>query len=441
MNALSMSIDTKGECGSRVMTPETEYETAGRLRIMVNGHLTTEGLDLYTNAIEEGPMVAGYPMAEWFAWNWWRLRWEAPLPHSTKQTSASASWAMSHSLSTIGSGYCWPEITISTDGLLTDVAWRPWSDTTHATFRYLATARSEAIPARTFEGAVDGLIASVIERLDAAKTPRGNLGALWDELREERSDEQLTRFRRMEARAGYDPDEHEEAEIEHLLERAATLGEEAFEELASDPFVRSHDDGRLLRERHLEESAQSLGFEANPRYAARLGEDMIRALWGHEQAWKVGENAAMALRAQEGLPLAPVSGRRLSELGAMSDEALYADDARRGTAAFLLDGTPCGGARVVLRSANAEGRRFEMARLIGDLTFCKEGRLFPATATSSYRQKAQRAFAAELLCPWEAIEPMLDDVSSEEDLIDIADHFGVSPLLVANRVDDHLYRT
>ena len=440
MNRLSISIDAQGESGSRVMTPQTEYETVGRLRVAVNGHLATEGLDLHNNSIEEGPIVSGYPMAEWLAWNWWRLRWEAPLPRSTKQNPASASWVMSHSLSTIGSGYCWPEITISTDGLLTDVAWRHWGDSAHATFRYLATGRSESIPAQTFEDAVDSLIASVIERLDAARAPRDNLGVLWDELREERSDEQITRFRRMEARAGYDPDEREEAQIEQLLERAADLGEEAFEELASDPFVRTHNDGGLLKGRHLEEAAQSLGFEANPRRATRLEEDLLNPLWGREPAWKVGESAATALRAQEGLRLEPMNNQRLSELGATSEKALYADDAQRGTAAFLLDEMPCGGARVVLRSANTEGRRFEMARLIGDLTFNKEGRLFPATATSSYRQKAQRAFAAELLCPWEAIEPTLDEVSSDEDLIDIAYDFGVSPLLVVNRVEDHLYR-
>lgn len=37
----------------------------------------TEGFDSFINSFRKGPLVSGYHAAEWFAWNWWRLRWES----------------------------------------------------------------------------------------------------------------------------------------------------------------------------------------------------------------------------------------------------------------------------------------------------------------------------------------------------------------------------
>ena len=436
MNELALSLEPLRQNGPQGSLARTEHETVGRLKIVANTYCATEGMDLHDHEIEEGPLISGYPMAEWLTWNWWRLRWEAPMPRSATYRP-NDSWLMSHALSAIGSGYCWPDITISSDGFATELTWRAWSDITHATFLYFGPERSEVVPASAFERAVDAFIAAVLGRLNAAGVDAGNLGAVWEELREERENAQIASFRRMEARIGSDPDEREEEEIMNLLSRAAALGEAAFEELASDPFVQAKGDGALLRERHIEDTAARLGFDASPREAVRLREHPQGAAWGSDRAWKVGLRAASALRAQEGLGLEPVSNRRLCELGAVAEQALEPEGAPRGVVAFMLDGVRRG-ARVVLRSANEMGRRFELARLIGDHALVDDGRLFPATATSSYRQKVQRAFAAELLCPWDAVRPVLEDVVSEDDATDVANYFGVSPLLLINRIEDHL---
>lgn len=56
--------------------------------------------------------------------------------------------------------------------------------------------------------------------------------------------------------------------------------------------------------------------------------------------------------------------------------------------------------------------------------------LSPATQAYSYRQKAQRAFAAELLSPYDAVDDMLGTDTSEDRQTEIADHFQVSPLTI-----------
>ena len=242
----------------------------------------------------------------------------------------------------------------------------------------------------------------------------------------------------MEARIGSDPDEREEEEIEALLTRAEQLGQAAFEELASDPFVQTHADGRLLRGRQLEETAQHFGYHADPSQAVILHNAPDSTAWGGEPPWKTGQSAAKALREQEGLGLEPLTDRRLCDLVGVSQSALEPGAAATRIVAFMLHEPKQ--TSLVLRSRNQPGRRFELARLIGDRALVGDGCLYPATSTSSYRQKVQRAFAAELLCPWEAAAPMLHDSVSEDDATDVANHFGVSPLLLINRIVDHQFR-
>jgi len=60
----------------------------------------------------------------------------------------------------------------------------------------------------------------------------------------------------------------------------------------------------------------------------------------------------------------------------------------------------------------------------------QEGRLFPATKTYTYRQKVQRAFATEFLCPLKAASGIMDGDFSSESQEEVANYFNVSPLLV-----------
>ena len=438
MTDLAISLDPLPDNVPNAAVARAEHDTVGRLTIVANSHCATEGMDLHENAIEGGPLVSGYPMAQWLAWNWWRLRWEPPMPKSATHRFTD-SWAMSHMLSTIGSGYCWPDITVTSDGFSTELACRAWTDTAHATFRYLGPERTEVVSMDAFDSAVDAFIESVLELLPVKGRPDDSLRTLWAEILEERQKPAVERFRRMEARLGSDPDEREEKEIEALLARGRELGEAAFEELASDPFVQMNAGGRLLRDHQIEEAAKHFGFHGSSGQAVMLHDEPDQAAWGFEVAWKVGESAAQALRKQERLGLEHLTDQRLCDLVGVSQDALEPGAEGTKVVAFMLYEPKH--TSVVLRSRNQAGRRFELARLIGDRALVGNGMLFPATSTSSYRQKVQRAFAAELLCPWEAAKPMLHDVVSEDDAMDVADYFGVSPLLLMNRIEDHRYRT
>ena len=56
----------------------------------------------------------------------------------------------------------------------------------------------------------------------------------------------------------------------------------------------------------------------------------------------------------------------------------------------------------------------------------------PATQSYTYRQKAQRAFAAEMLAPIDAVDDFLEDDRSEDRYNDAAEHFNVSQMVISS---------
>lgn len=92
----------------------------------------------------------------------------------------------------------------------------------------------------------------------------------------------------------------------------------------------------------------------------------------------------------------------------------------------------------MLRPRHAQGRRFDLARLLGDECMREQDEpLLPATRSGTYRQKAQRAFAAELLSPFQQVDAMLDGDYCEQAQQDVADHFDVSCLTIRTQLANH----
>ena len=69
-----------------------------------------------------------------------------------------------------------------------------------------------------------------------------------------------------------------------------------------------------------------------------------------------------------------------------------------------------------------------MSRLLGDCLISSEGEtLMPATQTKSYRQRFQRAFAREFLCPFDNLMELVGPgTPSTDDIDSAAEHFQVS---------------
>jgi len=383
----------------------------------------TFGYDSLLQSVRRAPYLSAYHFAEWLAWNWWRLRWE---PHRQ-----SADWELSHAMASIGGGYIWPNIHIVSDGKNVSLVSRPTSERTRTPYRYLNDSVS-IIPATDFEGEIDLFIEAVLQRLQTFEATNSNLHDIWKDVVQERQDPTLSAQRKFEALLGEDPGEMDKGQLEGFIANAEATGQTALEEIAANRIP-----GKAVPDiPHLLELGHTRGTVTNPRDRITLHEPIPHDV---DAPWRVGTRAAQLLRAQESIdPGVAITNDQLAHMyGAKRD--IFDPLDQPADLSFDLSESDQRH-RVVLRRAGREtGRRFALARLLGDtLTHTTNDPVRPATHSDTYRQKVQRAFAAELLSPFQAVDHILDGDYSTENQQEVADHFQVSDrtiltLLVNNR--------
>lgn len=393
-----------------------EIATFGQLTIRSGELILTEGFDTYLNGYREGPFIAGYYLAEWLAWNWWRLRWE-PLRDDDE-------WALVHQLNSVGHGYQWPNLTIFSDGIRTILTSRRSSPSAEP-FRY-AGAPTLIVPAKHYETAVDDFISQMVERV---RTPQEtNLERLWRDILAERCDQEISKRRRLEALLGRDPDVDDDSQIEAFVQDALRLGADAVDEVAAE--AGSQGAHLSLHASDFHDLARQLGYDGRSTDGVRPGVPSGEHQDENLEPWQVGAMLARQLRDREQLGDAALSDLRLAQMAGVSERSLSSNGKAGAPFSFALESGPVRW-RTVFRTARKTGRRFDLARMIGDrfLTEASDS-LHPATDTRTWRQQAQRSFAVELMAPFDAVKDRLAGDHSPERQHDIADQFIVSPMAI-----------
>lgn len=435
-------------------SPE-ERASFGHLVFFAGQTLLSEGFDHLVDLRRDGPLASGYAIAEWLLWNWWRLHYEpwpsGPLP---------LAWRQSHCMAEIGEGYVWPNITIVSDGRRSVIQSAPSERGEVSSFRYYGAPHPVLLPWSQVEAGIDGFVATIMAATNAAGVRNTNLDRLWRDLSAERSDPEIARFRRFEALLGTDPDELPEEAIRSHLEDAAALGDSAVDELAA--AAAGAGIGAVLSLQEIREIAETNGKEMRAgdalqferhraisrRHTSRNGpepvaevmraaasptgsrrEHLTDSLSPSENlsAAVLGVAAAHEVRRLAGLRNGAINNRRLAEIAGVSQTVLASAPDTLPISFTLYDAT---GARIVLRGKRVENRRFDLARLIGDRIIWGSQPMHPSTFARTYRQKAQRAFAAELLAPIEAVKARADGDYSDDAKEEIARHFRVSSMVI-----------
>ena len=432
MTTTGLRIDLEAQpldAGARL-----EKATFGLLEIKAAGIGLTAciSVDSDDRQYRDGPYVSGYHLAEWLVWNWWRLRWQ---PRPPVRAAAPPGWDMAHCMATIGEGYVWPNITFASDGFQCDVHSSRSDETDAPSFFYLGAPRPVTVSSVDFVCEVDRFVGLILEMVAGDGFADTNLQTLWDDLSIERNTPELNRFRRLEALLGFDPDTQDAGFIEDRLSDAPLLGEDALAEIATC----AAETETVLTAGRIAEITGASGFDMNPRDAFQASPP-ITTQWGNSAAWRIGVKVADAVRHETHLADRPIDDAQLADLAGTSPDVLTSD--RSTDSLSWIFHRPARQARVALRSKWRTNRRFDLARLIGDRLFA-DGRhaaaepLLPATRSHSYRQKAQRAFAAQLLSPWEVVQDMLGDDCSQENQDRVAEHFDVSSMTIRTLLDNH----
>lgn len=401
-------------------------QSAGSLKISANSYSLTRNEDDWSKTVKNTTRVSAYPLAMWLAASWWRLRWE-PLPSGI----VSSSWRMAHELSASGYGFLWPKIAFACDGESMQIWSAPSRPESKHPVRYLAD-RQESIPIQEFETAVSSFIEFVLNRFDELGLGNSDLKSLWAEACEEQSDKTLSDYRRIEAILGYDPDEVDSVVVEEFLCLVDKIGVNALGEIASacsspDPI---HELDKIKR------AADLQGLSG--RFDLPVIKRKTRPVEIH-RPWLRGHELARSLRVEMGDASKPISDDALSSLIGLNAEKAFDSAAQQDDRLRMGIGIRDNNSvKLVLRRNNRPGRRFELSRLICDHLLSDPSDCWlPTTDTKMIRQKWQRSFAAEFLCPIDALTERLDNDFTDGSIEEAAEYFSVSEKTVTSQLVNH----
>lgn len=408
-------------------------QTMCRLELQIGDVLLTENEDIFSQTISPSVLVSAYPLAQWFAANWWRLTSE-PLPPTIRPLT---SWRMAHEIGAANSGYVWPQILFATDREVMQVWAAPSRGNREQSVRYLnGLTAPVALSMLEFEKNVELFIQSVIARLAATGLHDTSLKLLWDEVLEERRDAETSSARRCEAELGYDPDECPDDILSTAIRLKSQMGEATLSEL-TPVYGKSEISTSIYDLDTLIKSEGIPGSPALPKIRARESKSMA--------PWERAVEDARLLRKELHNTGDRVSTEDLySLLGIRKQDAEHYNGKTGSKVAIAVPGK---GRQIAFmpRRRHPRSKRFELARFIGDIVYTHSagGEWLASTDLSTSRQKYQRAFAAEFLCPIENLTGFLEDDFSEDRLEDAAEHFEISPETVNSLLANNalIYRT
>lgn len=365
----------------------------------------------------------------WLASSWWRLSWE-PLPkHGTRP---SLDWRMAHEMGAANHGFVWPRVLFASDGEFVSV-WAEASGGKGQSVNYLAGLDApQSIPVVEFQRCIDGFVEAVLSRLRAVGCDDSELKSLWGFVQEDRADNLLSRIRQLEAQLGFDPEECPEDAIGRAIALQAQMGDSAMSELA--PIFGKREQGVALGE--IDTLSSIEGLQGKPQVAKIKLTSNTSAV-----PWKRGIEAARNLRDQIGSGNGYINNEVLCGLLGLTKDELENWIPPSRLHATVAVPVKDGALNYVSRRRHPIAKRFEFSRLLGDYLCEPAGSEHWLTSTdlATSRQKYQRAFAAEFLCPINSLVEFLEDDFSDSAIEEASERFGVSEKTVESLLMNNGY--
>jgi hypothetical protein len=398
--------------------------TAASITIRVGQQIATRNDDDWSRSIENSARLALYPLACWLAGCWWRLRWESePSP----RYMPGPDWRMAHELAAAGHGFLWPNLMFASDSQSIQVFGRPTNPLSEEPVRFLADF-IEVVPADVFEREIDSFLELVLARLRALGQEDTDLERLWNDVCKMRRDPELMTLRRFEAVLGFDPLEAPRSLLDRIISLSNRAGEQAAEEIA--PACAGPDPAAALDS--IEEIASLPGIKSSLNAADIL---KVSTLDSPSMPWERGRSLAHAVRSGHGWNGEPLTDQSVASLLGIRESDLMPALSHIAPVIGLAVRESGNEVRLHFRTRNRAGLRFEAARLFCDELIAPDtDKWLPATDNRTNRQKIQRTFAAELLCPIGYLDAFLSGDYTQEKLEDAAEHFGISPLAISSHL-------
>lgn len=429
-------IEWEWESAPTVQAPE-HRATWARIEIIVGSEHVTLVEDKDSASSRRSIYCPLYPLAEWAAYNWWLLRANSrpAIPVELLRRGSigrqGPAWegTRRHCMRSAGDGFLWPNLLIIPEGSETLLRWSPDDARDHnRRIRYLNQGY-RFIPSAVVMHTLSSLVESVITRLRDQGVTGVPLIEEWGVIQQ--ADDEEIQFCLAAARLGLDPYSDDDLPEDALLRAGRELSGGLL-----DDFLDAVDPKRLDAGLNWVASARNtITSSAGGRDSLLPIRDAVRLRDTSRRypPWQVGWQQARRVREELGLaPTDPIEpDQYVTHLTRPSEDrrlqALGGAGRNNRNPTVVIGG-----------SLNERARRFTLSRALWHL-LAEDDPIFLVTASYTDRQKVERAFAAELLAPAEGIERRLTaEIFVEDDLEELADHFGVSVKVVEHQMQNQL---
>lgn len=398
--------------------------TSCNLGIMLDDVCLTQNVDFWSRTTRDQVLVSVYPLAMWMASSWWRLHHEV-LPTFPARMPPQ-DWRLSHEMTAASSGYVWPLLVFSTDRKVMNVWAEPFPPDTGHSVRYLTGLNAPAaVSMAAFNDAFRNFIDQVVARVTVMGHDNSELAQLWSLILSDLDDPAQKRNRRIEAQFGFDPEDCPTSVLANLIALEDDRGEDVLAELAAVRAWHNGDGAHWIRGLF-----EVPGIEGQPELP------QLPLPPSNAAPWEQAKADATALRCALGAGDSALTDPQLRELLGVSVQTLEElnPTSRPAAVAGCIDDRRF---RFVPRKRHPIARRFELARFVGGYTdaVVRDGNSwFASTDAGTARQKYQRAFAAEFLCPIRSLRAFLNEDFSDDAVENAATEFGVSDWTVVTQL-------
>ncbi len=389
------------------------------------------GKDFFShlNSLDGGKRVQSrlqtslYLVGDWLSEHFWRMAYEPAKGYDLAESSYD--WLRAHCMVSIGRGYCWPHLFFYGDGDSVTAELKNFPKESVIPLHFIEEG-SVQISHQEFFTLVLEFLGKIQERLKSQKLSDEGFSLDLKSLIEEWKDIDFHQYRRLEACMGLGIDENPDfvGSVLSLFDESSRLEDVC--EIVSDVNL---DSSGLAQ---LQDTFQILRDKANCDVSVLKNWDTSGAKPSIHTAYQW----ARILREKLDIDSGAVSEKHFSDLLQLQvGKGLekLPENACFGMGEFQPDGK----GSLVLTKKHPSSKRFQLARLIGDFVMShQDSSLHIAGETYSMRQKMQRAFAAEFLCPAAELESSYDPRNREDFISSKAIEYSVSELVIQHQVDN-----
>jgi hypothetical protein len=368
------------------------------------------------------------PLAEWIVENWFHIFHEVG-----SKFSHARGFEKRHNLRFSGDGFVYPDLKFLPTGSHVDLLWKR-SRTYNPPLEFVEEGRAR-IGRVELEGALSGFVDTVCARLSEIGYADTYLRTEWDQLRS--LDGEEIEFATAAAALGLDPFDLKRGAAQAIIRANESLPRSVIDELFSVISVAelpSQIDWVAETFRQVSSCDDYLG--RIPELSRQLRQAMPNLLF---EPYQKGLVAAHFLRSQLKLEQAPIPdiNRLLLALGASNADqpgCIMTWHEHRKVHAVTLGGDR---PRFLVARRRPDSARFAACRSVYNLL---AKNTTAALVTDSYFEddRASRAFAAEFLAPTDGLRQRINtEVLFEDDVISLAEEFGVSVWVIEHQVENN----